>query len=117
MTVSELAMEKSRQIGRDVAFDLLLDRASRGFSDTLLLVAPVFIFLFIMEFQFDQLNGLLPVLLPVAAIPATKMAALLGILAWLGYGVFGLRRRNRIERGLIQAQINALRLQQLAEQS
>ena len=116
MTVSELAIEKNRQIGRDVAFDLLLDRASKGFGD-ILAHASIFLLIFVVGAEVGHLATWLPMLLPVAALPVPKMAALLGMLAWLGYGFFGISRRSRIERQLLIAQINTLRLQQLAEQS
>lgn len=116
MTVSELAIEKGRQIGRDVAFDLLLDRVSRGFGGILSNMHYFVVFFVYMMVALASSATSFLTLLPIAAVPITKAAALLGIAAWLGYGLFALRRDNRIERELLQAQINTLRLQQLAAQ-
>jgi hypothetical protein len=111
MTISELAMAKGKPIDRDIAFDLLLDRGD------IPSYASLFMFFVVVVQQFEHQALWLPALLPATAVPATKIAALVGIVAWLAYGLFGLRRRNRIERTLVQAEINALRLQQLAAQS
>jgi hypothetical protein len=116
MTISELAMAKGKPIDRDIAFDLLLDRVNKGFGD-IPSYASLFMFFVVVVQQFEHQALWLPALLPATAVPATKIAALVGIVAWLAYGLFGLRRRNRIERTLVQAEINALRLQQLAAQS
>lgn len=113
MTVSELAMEKCRQVDRDIAFDLMLDRAGRGFGEFFDQSSRIILILLIAS-QFWHFATLLPVWLPVAATPVTKLLAIVGAAAWLVYAMFAMRRRRRIERDLVQAQINSLRLQQLA---
>ena len=116
MTVSDLAVEKTRQIDRDVAFDLLLDRVSRGFGGIFSHTSYHLVLILYVAVILGDTGASYLTLLPIAVIPVAKVLALLGALAWLSYGLFAMRRRSRIELELLKAQINTLRLQQLAAQ-
>lgn len=108
MTISELALKMGKPIDRDIAFDLLLDRVGRSNIDILSFMVGVAVALLV---------NWIPLALPAEMLPAAQVAALAGGLAWLAYAGFVVRRRNQIERELVQAQINALRLQQIATQA
>jgi hypothetical protein len=117
MTVAELVLEKQRLLGRDVAFDLLLENVSRDSGQAFLGIATLLLAV-VLTSLFELLLGgiVLPSLIPASAIPAAKVLMALVTVLWLSYAMFSMWRRSRIERQMLQAQINLLRLQQLAAQ-
>lgn len=121
MSMIESIEQKQGRIDRDIAFDLLLSKretVSQFVKFAVIIIAMAMQTRLITEYT-SLVGGFTKLVIPesINIVTITSVVMLAVALAWLCFAFFTARRRARLERDMMRAQINALKLQTLADQN